>query len=325
MSKLPARVHINEDGPREGFQIEGPEIPTAAKIELIDALSETGLKEIQIASFVNPKRVPSMADAEAVVAGVKMKPGVRYTALYMNERGLDRALETGRLSIHGMGFGVCASPAFLARNENATPEVRKQRKREMFKVLAEHGLAPLPTGSITAAFGCNFQGEISLPMIMKAAEEVHEFAAEYGVKIKSFNLSDTMAWATPDKIRRAIDAIQNRYPEVEMKLHLHDTRGMAIANAYAGLEMGVTTFDTSIGGLGGCPFAAHKGAAGNLCTEDFAFMCEEMGIETGLDLDRLIEAADLAERIVGHPVPGSVRRGGSLKRLRAKVAQAAVA
>lgn len=325
MSTYPPRVTINEDGPREGFQIESSAISTQSKIELIDALSETGLQEIQIASFVSPKRVPSMADAEAVVAGVRMKPGVRYTGLYMNERGLERALATQRLSVQGMGFGVCASPAFLARNENATPEQRKQRKREMFAMLSRHGLAPLNSGSINAAFGCNFQGEISLAQLLQAADEVHAFAAEYGCRIETLGLSDTMAWATPDRIRRSIDALRQRYPDMAITLHLHDTRGMAIANAYAGLQMGVSEFDTSIGGLGGCPFASHKGAAGNLCTEDFAFMCEEMGIDTGLDLDRLIAAAELAERIVGHPLPGSVKVGGSLQRLRARVAEAASA
>ncbi|MES3003554.1 MAG: hydroxymethylglutaryl-CoA lyase [Pseudomonadota bacterium] len=325
MSRLPAKVRINEDGPREGFQIESAAIPTSAKIELIDALSETGLKEIQIASFVSPKRVPSMADAEAVVAGVKMNPGVKYTALYMNERGLERALATQRLALTGQGFSVCASAAFLARNENATPEQRKQRKREMFEMFARHGLAPANSGNISAAFGCNFQGEITLPMLLDAAAEVHEFAAEYGCSIETLGLSDTMAWATPDRIRRTIDALRSKYPGMEVTLHLHDTRGLAIANAYAGLEMGVTEFDTSIGGLGGCPFAAHKGAAGNLCTEDFAFMCEEMGIDTGLDLERLIEAAEMAERIVGHPLPGSVKMGGSLQRVRDRIAQAAVA
>ena len=316
MSRYPSSVRINEDGPREGFQIESAAIPTAAKIELIDALSQTGLREMQIASFVNPKKVPSMADAEALVAGVTLNPEIRYTGLYFNEQGLQRALATGRLHVGGGSFSVCASPAFLARNENATPEVRKQRKREMFAVAARHGLAPGNEGSISAAFGCNFQGDITLPMLMQAAADVHEVAAENGCRIDRLGLSDTMAWATPDKIRRSIDALVTQYPGLQVTLHLHDTRGMAMANAVAGLEMGVTEFDTSIGGLGGCPFALHKGAAGNLCTEDFAFMCEEMGIDTGLDLDRLIEAAQLAERIVGHPLPGSVKRGGSLARLR---------
>ena len=315
MADLPKRVLINEDGPREGFQIESASIPTRDKIELIDALSETGLKSIQIASFVNPKRVPSMADAEAVVAGVRMKPGVEYTGLFLNERGLERALATGRLAIEGK-FGLCASPAFLAVNANATVEKQKERKREMTRILQRHGVPVGHGGGISAAFGCNFEGEITLQQLQQTAREVFQLAAEFGVQITSLGLSDTMAWATPDKIRRAVGALRDAHPDTAISLHLHDTRGMAIANALAGLEMGVTEFDGSIAGLGGCPFAAHKGAAGNLCTEDFAFMCEEMGIETGLDLDKLIEAADMAERIVGHALPGAVMRGGSLARLR---------
>ncbi|OWT58960.1 hydroxymethylglutaryl-CoA lyase [Candidimonas nitroreducens] len=316
MSRQVHSIRINEDGPREGFQIESASIPTADKIELIDALTEAGLQEIQIASFVNPKKVPSMSDAEAVVAGVKMRPGVKYTALYMNPRGLERAIATGRLSIEGIGFSVCASEAFLARNENATPAMRKRRKREMIDIAGKFGVAPANSGNVSAAFGCNFQGDIGLDALMGVIESVHEFAAEYGCKIERIGLSDTMAWATPDKIRRSLDAIYNTYSGIEVSLHLHDTRGMAMANAFAGIDMGVREFDTSIGGLGGCPFAAHKGAAGNLCTEDFAFMCEEMGHQTGLDLDRLIEAARLAERIVGHPLPGKLKDGGSLSSLR---------
>jgi hydroxymethylglutaryl-CoA lyase len=138
-------------------------------------------------------------------------------------------------------------------------------------------------------------------------------------------LADTMAWATPRKIRAVVDAVQDRFPELDITLHLHDTRGMGIANAYAGLEMGVRSFDASVAGLGGCPFAAHKGAAGNVCTEDLVFMCEEMGIDTGVDLDRLIDAASLAEEIVGHPLPGSVKQGGSLRRLREAARAAATA
>lgn len=321
MFDYPARVVINEDGPREGFQIESAAIPTEGKVELIDALSETGLKSIQIASFVHPKRVPSMADAEEVVARVKMKPGVEYTALFMNEKGLERAIATGRLSLH-TGFGLCASPAFLQRNANATVAEQKDRKRAMVNMLKARGIAPSTTGGISAAFGCNFQGDISLPQLLQTAREVFELAAEFDVELRSLGLSDTMAWATPDRIRRAVGALREAFPQVDISLHLHDTRGMAVANALAGLQMGVSEFDTSIGGLGGCPFAEHKGAAGNLCTEDFAFMCEEMGIETGLDLDKLIEAAQLAERVVGHPLPGSVKRGGSLARMRAAHAAA---
>jgi hydroxymethylglutaryl-CoA lyase len=314
MEMLPKSVTINENGPREGFQIEKTIVPTDRKVELINALSQTGLREIQITSFVNPKRVPNMADADEVVRRVEMRPGVRYTATYLNAKGLERAAATKRLTLDAM-VNVCASPAFLARNQNATPEKAIEQAREMIRMFLAAGVE-ITQGSVNAAFGCNFQGEVPVSQLMKAVGDVFNLTDEFGIKLKSFSLSDTMAWATPDKIRRAIDALRTAHPDLSLALHLHDTRGMAIANAYAGLQMGVADFDGSIGGLGGCPFAEHKGAAGNLCTEDFAFMCEEMGIETGLNLEKLIEAAHLAEEIVGHPLPGSVMQGGLLSKLR---------
>ena len=142
-------------------------------------------------------------------------------------------------------------------------------------------------------------------------------AKAHGVTLQYVTLADTMAWATPASIKRVVGALRERWPDLDIALHLHDTRGMAIANAYAGLEMGVTRFDASVAGLGGCPFAGHKGAAGNVCTEDLVFMCHEMGIETGIDLDALIETARLAEDVVGHPLPGSVMKGGTLAKFRA--------
>ncbi|WP_201840008.1 hydroxymethylglutaryl-CoA lyase [Microvirga zambiensis] len=315
MSDLPSRVTINEDGPREGFQIESATIATGQKVELVDALSETGLKEIQVTSFVHPKRVPSMADAEEVVRLVRMRSDVRYTGLFLNEQGLRRALATGRLHIRG-SISLTASAAFLARNQNATPDGQRQARCDMVRLLQSEGI-PVDAGGVNAAFGCNFEGEIPLERLMATVRDVFDLADELGVRIETLGLSDTMAWATPKAIRSAVGAIRSRYPDVRISLHLHDTRGLALANALAGLQMGVDDFDASIGGLGGCPFAAHKGAAGNLCTEDFAFMCEEMGIDTGLDLERLVAAAELAERIVGHPLPGSVKMGGLLSRYRA--------
>jgi hydroxymethylglutaryl-CoA lyase len=319
MSDRPTRVTINEDGPREGFQIESAVISTAAKIELIDALARTGIREIQTVSFVSPKRVPQWADAEAVVAGLAPQEGVRFTGLYLNEQGLRRALATKRLHVVG-GISLCASAAFLARNQNATPEKQRDARRAMVELFLAEGI-PVEHASVSAAFGCNFQGDIPIAQLLAALAEVFSLAAEFGLKLDSIGLSDTMAWATPATIRSAVESIRKRYPSAAITLHLHDTRGLAVANAYVGLEMGVDGFDASVGGLGGCPFAAHSGASGNLCTEDFVFMCEEMGIETGIDLDRLIEASDLAERIVGHPLPGSVRRGGTLSALRARHAE----
>ncbi|MFI5023320.1 MAG: hydroxymethylglutaryl-CoA lyase [Alphaproteobacteria bacterium] len=314
MSDLPKTVRINEEGPREGFQIEKGPISTARKVELIDALSETGLKQIQVVSFVSPKAVPQMADAEEVVAGFKRKPGVRYTALWLNEKGLVRALATKRLDIEG-SLSLTASEKFLKRNQNRTLAENVQAQHSIVGMYKEHGV-PVERGSIMAAFGCNFEGDIPVATLLEIIQEMLEIAEQHQIKIKTISLADTMAWATPASIKRVVGAVRERFPDLRINLHLHDTRGMGIANAYAGLEMGVASFDAAVAGLGGCPFAAHAGAAGNVCTEDLVFMCDEMGIETGVDLEKLIETARLAEDIVGHPLPGSVMKGGSLKRLR---------
>lgn len=315
MSSFPSSVRINEEGPREGFQIEGAGILTARKIDLIDKLSTTGLKQIQVSSFVNPKRVPGMADADQVVAGFTRREGVRYTALWLNEQGFRRALASDRLDVRGR-IVLCASPAFLMRNQKSTPEDNMASHRAQVQAYLENGV-PVEHGGLQAAFGCNFEGDISTELMIKAAADVFTIADEFGVKLKTFVLADTMAWGNPANVTNKVKAFQDNYPDTQIILHLHNTRGLGMANALAGLQAGVTVFDASIGGLGGCPFAAHKGASGNLCTEDFAFMCKELGIETGLNLDALIEAAQLAEEIVGHPLPGSVMRGGNLDVLRA--------
>jgi hydroxymethylglutaryl-CoA lyase len=314
MSDLPSFVRINEEGPREGFQIEGGGIPTDRKVQLIDRLSATGLKQIQVASFVNPKRVPGMADAEQVVARFKRYPDVRYTALWLNEQGFGRALATGRLDLVGR-IVLCASPAFLKRNQNMTPEENVNSHRRQVVAYLEKGV-PVTHGGLQATFGCNFEGDISIQQVLATAADVFRLAAEFDLKLKTFTLADTMAWANPTAVHRTVVAFRQKYPDVDVILHLHDTRGLGVANALAGLQAGVTSFDTAVGGLGGCPFAAHRGAAGNLCTEDFVFMCHEMGVDTGIDLDALIETARLAQEIVGHPLPGSVMQGGNLKGLR---------
>lgn len=317
MSDRPSRVQINEEGPREGFQFEPGPIPTARKIALIDALSETGLTQIQVASFVNPARVPGWADAEEVVAGFRRKPGVNYTALWLNLKGLERAIATGRLDIMG-SFSLTASAKFLERNQQRTPEDNIRAAHDTIAMYTRLGI-PLERAGIMAAFGCNFAGDIAHARVLEMIRLLLDIAAEHGVRPRLFSLADTMAWATPRAIKELVGKVRTRWPELELSLHLHDTRGLGIANAYAGVEMGVTVFDATVAGLGGCPFAAHTGAAGNVCTEDLVFMLDEMGIETGIDLDALIAAARLAEDIVGHPLPGSVKLGGSLRRLRAQM------
>jgi hydroxymethylglutaryl-CoA lyase len=167
-----------------------------------------------------------------------------------------------------------------------------------------------------AAFGCNFEGDIPVSRVVALVQQILDVAREHGVTLKYITLADTMAWATPLTVKRVVGALRERWPDLDIALHLHDTRGMAIANAYAGLEMGVERFDSSVGGLGGCPFAGHQGAAGNVSTEDLVFLCDELGIATGIDLDALIECARLAEDVVGHPLPGSVMKGGTLRKFR---------
>jgi len=321
MADMPKSIQINEEGPREGFQFERGPIETRRKIELVDALAKTGLRQIQVCSFVPPKNVPGMADADDVVRGFTPVTGVRYSALWLNEKGLQRALAAGKLDVRG-SIALTASATFLSRNQNRTFEENIEAQRRIIEMYRQNNV-PVERGSVMAAFGCNFEGDIPVQRVIDLAKQVLDLATEYGLEIKVFNLADTMAWATPGSIKRVVGAMRERFPQLRLALHLHDTRGMGVANTYAGLEMGVDIFDASVAGLGGCPFAAHKSAAGNVCTEDLVFMCDELGIDTGIDIDRLIEAARLAEDIVGHPLPGSVMRGGSLRALRARIRAAA--
>jgi hydroxymethylglutaryl-CoA lyase len=315
MSDLPKSVRISEEGPREGFQFEKGPISTERKIALIDALSQTGLDHIQIVSFVNPKNVPGMADADEVVDRIAPQAGVAYTALWLNEKGFERALTHDRLTNTGT-IQLCTSEKFLKRNQNRTAEQQLASQHAIVEMYKANGI-PVERGSIMAAFGCNFEGDTPVERVVSLVGQILDVAKEHGVKLTYVTLADTMAWATPLSIKRVVGALRERWPDLDIALHLHDTRGMAVANAFAGLEMGVTRFDSSVAGLGGCPFAGHTGAAGNVCTEDLIFMCQEMGIKTGIDLDAMIECARLAEDIVGHPLPGSVMKGGTLQRFRA--------
>ncbi len=314
MSDIPSAVRISEEGPREGFQIEKGPIATARKIELIDALSGTGIDHMQIVSFVNPKAVPGMADADEVVEGIKINPDVDYTALWLNERGFERALMHDRLALAG-SITLVASEKFSRRNQNRTAAEQLAGQHTIVEKYKAAGV-PVERGMVMAAFGCNFEGDVPVTRVVALVQQILDVAKEHGVPLKYISLADTMAWANPLAIKRVVGALRERWPDVDFALHLHDTRGMAVANAFAGLEMGIKRFDAAVAGLGGCPFAGHAGAAGNICTEDLVFMCNEMGITTGIDLEALIECAKLAEDIVGHPLPGSVMKGGTLKRFR---------
>lgn len=319
MADLPARVDIHEEGPREGFQIEPGPIPTADKIALIEALAGTGLKHIQVASFVNTRLVPGWADAEAVVGGFAPREGVHYTALWFNENGMNRALAfKDRLTMCG-SISLAASNAFSIKNLNRGHAENLDAMRKQTAVHLKAGI-PVTRVGVMAAFGCNYQGDITPAQVVRTVADGMAVAAEHGCTITDVSLADTMGWATPIRIERGIAAVRERWPDVRIGLHLHDTRGLAVANAHAGLKLGVSKFDTTVGGLGGCPFAGQKGAAGNICTEELVLLCEEMGIATGVDLDALIEVGRMAERIVGHVLPSELIHAGSLDAFRRKAA-----
>ncbi|MEZ5908027.1 MAG: hydroxymethylglutaryl-CoA lyase [Hyphomicrobiaceae bacterium] len=319
MTDLPKKVDIHEEGPREGFQIEPGPISTADKIRLIEALAETGLHHIQVCSFVNPKLVPGWADAEAVVAGFKARPGVHYTGLWFNGHGLERALAfRDKLTVTG-SISLTASEGFTKKNLNRTHEENLAAMRKQTALHLEKGV-PVTRIGVMAAFGCNYQGDIAPAQVVRTVEDGMAIAKSYGVDIELIALADTMGWATPDRIERVLGEVRSRWPDKTLSLHLHDTRGLAVANAHAGLRMGVARFDSTVGGLGGCPFAGQKGAAGNICTEELVLLCEEMGIDTGVDLDKLIEVGRMAEEIVGHVLPSELIHAGSLNAFRRKAA-----
>ncbi|WP_207538865.1 hydroxymethylglutaryl-CoA lyase [Sabulicella rubraurantiaca] len=319
MTDMPRSINIHEEGPREGFQIEPGPIPTADKIRLIEALAETGLHHIQVCSFVNPRVVPGWADAADVVSGFKARPDVRYTALWFNAQGLERALAfRDRLHITG-SISLTASEAFTRKNLNRSHAENLEAMRKQTALHLSHDV-PVERIGVMAAFGCNYQGDITPAQVISTLEDGFTIAKECGATIKHISLADTMGWGAPPRVERVVGEVRSRWPDQTIGLHLHDTRGLAIANAHAGLKMGVAQFDSTVGGLGGCPFAGQKGAAGNVCTEELVMLCQEMGIETGVDLDRLIEVGRMAEEIVGHVLPSELIHAGSLGSFRKRAA-----
>ncbi|WP_338451352.1 hydroxymethylglutaryl-CoA lyase [Niallia oryzisoli] len=310
---LPQHVELYEVGPREGFQSETGTIPTEDKIAFINALSQTGLKNIEATSFVSPKWVPQMADAEMVLTRIERVPGVTYRAAYLNLKGLERAL-ANNVTLDG-SLVLSASDAFSKRNMNKSTSEMFATLPEWIEAYKKAGI-PVKQMGFMASFGCNFEGYIYLDHLLDIMGKVISLAESYGERIQKVKLADTMGWANPEQIKRTVSAIQDKWPELNIHLHLHDTRGLGLSNVYAALQEGLWEFDTAVAGLGGCPFAAVKGAPGNISTEDVAFLCEQMGIDTGLNLEALVECAKMAERIVGRELPGHLSKGGVLSGIR---------
>ncbi len=311
---FPKKVIIREVGPREGMQVEKTPVSTEDKIRLVDMLSECNLAVIEVTSFVSPKWVPQMADAELVAEGFNRKPGIEYQCVYLNSKGIERAQATGKFDLEGV-ISVIASEEFSKKNTNRTIEENFTEMDERIAVLRQYNV-PIITAAVMAAFGCNYEGDIDPEHVLRLIARTIEKAEAHGIQLERILLGDTMGWANPVSIKYLVGQVQDKWPDKDIILHLHDTRGMGIANAFAGLKMGVTHFDASVGGLGGCPFGGFKGAAGNIATEDLVQMCHELGIETGVDLEKLLDVTLEAERILGRTLPGKLAHGGSLNSYR---------
>jgi isopropylmalate/homocitrate/citramalate synthase len=316
VTDLPRKVIFHEEGPREGFQIEKGSFSIEDRAALVDALAASGLEQVQVGSFVSPKAIPSMADIDKVFAAIKPIRGVRYTALWLNESGYRRALGAPNIFIDGKIL-LYNTEAFSQRNNNCSVAEMRKRQAQWVDLYLADGFQ-YESAYILTAFGCNYEGDVPLQTVVETSAYALDLARERGLPLPRIILADTVGWANPEEVKRRVGAVRDLAPDAPIGMHLHDTRGMGAANFYAALEMGVDMFDSSVAGLGGCPYANHANqhGAGNICTEDMVLMCQEMGIETGIDLPALLEAAQLAERVIGRPLSGKSMHAGLPKHSR---------
>ena len=287
---MAAAVTICDVGPRDGLQNEEQTLEPSVRAELVNRLAAAGLPKVEAVSFVSPERVPQMAGAEEVVAGIDRREGVAYSALVLNEKGYERFAATGLDELH---FTLAATEAFNRRNANRSVD---ESVEELARIRTD---SPVSV-SISVSFGCPFEGEVDPQNVLRLAERVTEAGADEVL------FADTIGVGVPRQVRELLGGASGL--GVPVGLHLHDTRNTALANAYAGLEEGATVFEASVGGLGGCPFAPR--ATGNVATEDLVYLFHGEGLETGIDLDALVSVAEWLEDVLGRPLPGRVYRAG---------------
>lgn len=291
-------VEIVEVSPRDGLQAEDVILPTEAKVQLINRAVAAGIKRIEVCSFVNPKRVPQMADAEDVLAALPAAIGVTYIGLVLNERGFERAAAAGMTEINGV---VIASDTFSQKNQGMTTEESLSAFEKVAALARDAGIRASVT--ISASFGCPYEGEVDLDRVLMVAERSVAAGAD------EVALADSIGVAVPPDVTRRLDAVRPLLGEdVALRAHFHNTRNTGIANAYAAVEAGVDALDSSLGGIGGCPFAPN--ATGNIPTEDLVYMLHRMGVETGVDLTALTGAVPWIEEQLGKPVPGLLSKAG---------------
>ncbi|MGE0444478.1 MAG: hydroxymethylglutaryl-CoA lyase [Vicinamibacterales bacterium] len=293
-------VRVVEVGPRDGLQNEAATVPTADKIAFVNRLADAGHSIIEVAAFVNPARVPQMGDAADVFAGITRKPGVRYTALVPNTKGLERALTA---TANEVAIFAAASETFSRRNINQGINESLITYREVCREAAAAGVRV--RAYLSTAFGCPFEGDVPPAQVLDVAAQLLDMGA-YEVAV-----SDTIGIAHPAQVTSLLKLLVPRLTAEQLALHVHDTRGTALVNVYAALQEGIRTFDASAGGLGGCPYA--PGATGNLATEDLIYMLDGLGASTGVRLDGIIDASRAMERLVGHPLPSRVYRAMNSK------------
>ncbi|PLC50564.1 hydroxymethylglutaryl-CoA lyase [Pollutimonas subterranea] len=296
VQQRPRRIHIHDVAMRDGLQIEPSFVPTEQKIALINALSRTGVSKIEATSFTSPKAIPALRDAEEVMMGIERAPGVKYVCLVPNMRGAQRAMQCG---VDEINLVMSASETHNLANLRMT---REQSERVLSEITAEAQGKTDINISISTAFGCPMEGVVAPEEVLRLGDR---FAAD---GVQGITLCDTTGMANPAQVEALCTGLAQRWPDLELTLHFHNTRGMGLANVIAGLAAGIDCYDSSLAGLGGCPYA--PGATGNICSEDLVHMLDSMGLKTGVDLDRLVFCARQMAEMVGHDVPGQVMKAG---------------